>query len=221
VLLDLDAGELDDETEALWSMFDILNVACGGHAGDAMSMDRIARFAQRGKPELGAHPSYPDRAGFGRHTMALDPVVLQAIVGEQCDSLAQIARRHGLVGGYVKPHGALYHDATASAPIAEAALRGAIDVLGKNVIAIGPPRGALAEAASLLGIRYLREGFADRAMRPDGTLVPRSEPGALITEPALAAAQAATLRDVDVLCVHGDTPGALDIARAVREAIGG
>jgi UPF0271 protein len=221
VLLDLDAGELDDETEALWSVFDILNVACGGHAGDAMSMERIAKFAQRGKPELGAHPSYPDRAGFGRHTMALDPVVLQAIVGEQCDALAQIARRHGLVIGYVKLHGALYHDANASAPIAEAALRGAIDVLGKNVIAIGPPRGALAEAAATVGVRYLREGFADRTMRPDGTLVPRSEPGALITDPARAAAQAASLRDVDVLCVHGDTPGALDIARAVREAIGG
>jgi UPF0271 protein len=221
VLLDLDAGELDDETETLWGMFDILNVACGGHAGDARSMERIAKFAERGRPELGAHPSYPDRAGFGRHTMALDPMVLQAIVGEQCDAFAQIARRHGLRVGYVKPHGALYHDAIASAPIAEAALRGAIDVLGKNVIAIGAPRGAFAEAASILGIRYLREGFADRAMRPDGSLIPRSEPDALITDPARAAAQAASLRDIDVLCVHGDTPGALDIARAVREAVGG
>src|SRR5439155_19070206 len=136
----LDAGERDDETEELWALFDILNVACGGHAGDTISMERIARFAAHARPKLGAHPSYPDKAGFGRHTMALDPTTLAAIVSEQCDALAVVARRHGLRVAWVKPHGALYHDATASAPLAEAVLRGAIDVVGKDVAVIGPPR---------------------------------------------------------------------------------
>jgi len=137
-------------------------------------------------------------------------------VTEQCLRLAAIARDHGLRVEWVKPHGALYHDAAADDVLADAVLAGARAALG-DIIVIGPPRGALARAP-----RYLREGFADRRTRPDGTLVPRTEPGALIEDPAAAAARARMLvREVDTICVHADTPNALAIAGAVREAIDG
>lgn len=221
MLLNLDAGEHDDEPEELWAMFDVLNVACGGHAGDDASMERVARFVAAHPPmRLGAHPSYPDRAGFGRTTLAIEPAVLRGAIAEQCARLAAIARRHGLAVASVKLHGALYHDANRDPQLAALALDAIAGALGEVAI-VGPERGAWADAARARGLAYLREGFADRARRADGSLVPRREPGALITEPAAAAAQArALVGTVDTLCVHADTPGALAIARAVREAVG-
>ncbi len=238
-LLNLDAGELPDETEELWALFDLLNIACGGHAGDASSMARVIAFCAaasagpaRSPPLLppsahprtrpGAHPSYPDRAGFGRRALHTPAPALAASIAEQCAALDAIARAHGLAIEHIKPHGALYHDAAASAPLAHALLDGASQALGRPFTVIGPPRGALLEAATARGLAYLREGFADRARRPDGSLVPRSQPGALVTDPAAAAAQALALAasgDIDTLCVHADTPGSLAIARAVRAAL--
>ena len=217
MLLDLDAGESAEETEELWRLADILAVACGGHAGDEASMERVVRFcAARGRA-IGAHPSYPDRAGFGRTTMAIDEAALRTAVGGQCAALAAIARRHGVDVAWVKPHGALYHDAAAHDAIARAVVRGAVDALGE-VVVIGPPEGALRRAA----VGYLREGFADRGTRADGTLIPRGEPGALVTDPGAAAARVAALAGrADVICVHADTPGAVAIARAVRGALDG
>lgn len=222
--LSLDAGEHDEEPEELWALFDVLHIACGGHAGDATSMGRVVAFCARREPPIivGAHPSYPDRAGFGRRTIAIGTAALATAVTEQCAALAAIARAHGLAVTSVKAHGALYHDATASEPIARAVIRGAIDALGSEISMTGAPRGALHDVAAELGVRYLREGFADRAMRADGTLVPRTDPGALLLEPALAAAQARRLAsEVETICVHADTPGAFAIARAVREAVHG
>jgi len=222
VFLNLDAGELPDETEQLWALFDVVNVACGGHAGDAASMARVAAFCASSGVRLGAHPSYPDRDGFGRRSMEIDPAALRDAVAEQCRDLAAIAAARELRIGWVKPHGALYHDAAAREPLARAVLEGATAALGRAFVVIGPPTGALRETAAALDLGYAREGFADRRMRGDGSLVPRSEPDALITDPAAAAAQAARLAaQVDTLCVHGDTPGALAIARAVREAVDG
>ena len=219
MLLELDAGERHDETEELWSLFDVLNVACGGHAGDEASMTRIAVFcAGRVRPRIGAHPSYPDREGFGRRTIAIGEDALAHTVERQCAALVKIAREVR----WMKPHGALYHDAAAQPPLASAVIRGAVTALGKGFAVIGPPGGALRDAAAAAGLPYLREGFADRRMRRDGSLVPRSEPDALIGEPARAAEQARMLAsEVDAMCVHGDTPGALAIARAVREALRG
>jgi UPF0271 protein len=219
MLLNLDAGERDDESEELWALFDVLNVACGGHAGDAGSMARLVRFGARTGVRIGAHPSYPDRDGFGRRSLELAPAELTAAIAGQCEALLAIARQHGVAVTSIKPHGALYHDAAASKLIADAVLRGAIDVLGRTTRVIGPPRGALRTAAEQDGLTYLREGFADRGLRPDGGLVARGQPGDLITDPAAAAAQARSLRDVETICVHADTPGAVAIARAVREAI--
>jgi UPF0271 protein len=248
VILQLDAGELPDESEVLWSLFDVLAIACGGHAGDASSMARVVAscaghlLPEPGSPpgpaspqkppiprfhpsrsRVGAHPSYPDRANFGRLSLDLSPAALAASIAEQCAALAAIARAHELAVDWVKPHGALYHDAAAHEPIARALLDGACSALGDHFTVIGPPRGALRDAAESRGLGYAREGFADRGRRPDGSLIPRGEPGALITDRVAAAAQArALLRsgEVDAICVHADTPGALAIARAIRTTLG-
>jgi 5-oxoprolinase (ATP-hydrolysing) subunit A len=221
-LMNLDAGEHPDEPEELWALFDVLNIACGGHAGDAASMERVVRWCVASGCAIGAHPSYPDRPGFGRRTLAIEPAALAATVAEQCAALAEIARRHGRRVEYVKPHGALYHDAAASDAIARSILGAVADTLGDAIVVIGPVAGALREAARERGLRYASEGFADRRMREDGSLVPRTEPGALLTEPAEAAAQArAIAARVDTICVHADTPGSLAIAGAVHKALHG
>jgi UPF0271 protein len=232
--LNLDAGERADETDEFWALADLLSCACGGHAGDAASMDRVAAFCARSSVKLGAHPSYPDRTGFGRMsplegssgaaraTRAREVAAIVApAVFEQCRALSAAARRRGVTVVAVKPHGALYHDATAHPVIAEVIVRAAVDALGRDVVVIGPPRGALHDEARRRHLSYAREGFADRRLRADGTIVPRNEPGAVIDDPAAAVDQArAVAASVDTICVHGDTPGADRIARAVREALG-
>jgi len=222
-LLNLDAGEREDESEELWSLFDLLAVACGGHAGDEGTMDRVVGFCARAGIAVGAHPSYPDREGFGRRSMAptIAPDAIADAIRAQCAALEEVAQRHGVTVRAVKPHGALYHDAAGDQTIADAVLRGALDVFGRDVTVIGPPRGELRALAEGDGLRYAREGFADRRMRADGSLVPRGEPDALITDPRAAAAQARALKDVEAICVHADTPNAIAIARAVREALRG
>ncbi len=203
----------------------MLAIACGGHAGDADSMARVIECAVRRGIEIGAHPSYVDREGFGRRSLAIEPAELTDQVFAQCAALAGVAAAHGARVTLVKPHGALYHDASHDAPRAAAVIDGAVRALGAIAL-IGPswgaPSNALRDAAESRGLRYLREGFADRARRPDGSLVPRGEPGALLADPAVAAAQARALaHQVDTICVHGDSPGALAIARAVRAALRG
>ncbi|HEX8789328.1 MAG TPA: 5-oxoprolinase subunit PxpA [Polyangiaceae bacterium] len=222
MLLDIDLGELPDEPEALYACAHLANVACGGHAGDDASMRRAVALCIANGTLVGAHPSYPDRAGFGRQAMQMAPADLRVSVAEQCARLRDVAREAGVALGYVKAHGALYHAARADADVARALLGGAIDALGSAVTIVGPPAGELLGAATRAGVRYAREGFADRATRPDGTLVPRGEPGALVTDPAAAARRAIELAAAggfDAICCHGDTPGAVTIARAVREAL--
>lgn len=210
--LNLDAGELDSETEALWSLFDVLACACGGHAGDMASMTRVAQFCARTGIRLAAHPSYPDREGFGRRSIAVTD--LSAVLAGQIATLATVGHAAGVGLVAVKPHGALYHDAARDPVIADAVLA------ASDVPIIGPPSGALHDAARRIGRAYLREGFADRRLHADGSLVARSEPDALITDPSRAAQQALQL-DVDTICIHADTPNAIDIARAVRAALQG
>src|SRR4051794_18914942 len=122
-LLNLDAGEHADEPEELWAMFDVLNIACGGHAGDAASMARVVQFCVTAPCGIGAHPSYPDRANFGRVSLAIEPAALAAAIAEQCGALADIAHAHGRAVTYVKPHGALYHDASADPALARELVR--------------------------------------------------------------------------------------------------
>ena len=220
MLLNLDAGEHDSEPEALWALADVLAVACGGHAGDERSMAKLANFCVSHKIGLGAHPSYPDRANFGRVSLQIAPKDLMFAIEQQCMALELAASQAGATIGWVKPHGALYHDASRDRALADAFLLGVRAVFGTNVAIIGPPSGPLRDAA-LADFHYLREGFADRGTNPDGSLIPRGQPGALITDPALAVDRARELVGrVDTICIHADTPQALDIAQAVRKAIG-
>jgi UPF0271 protein len=185
-------------------------------------MRRAVALCNAHGTHVGAHPSYPDRAGFGRRPMEMATGDLRASVAEQCARLRDVARESGAALAYVKAHGALYHAARADAGVASALLDGAIDALGAGITVVGPPAGELLALATRAGVRYAREGFADRATRPDGTLVPRGEPGALVTDPAAAAKRALELAAAggfDAICCHGDTPGAVAIARAVRDAL--
>jgi UPF0271 protein len=222
VLLNIDLGELDGEPEELYRLAHIANVACGGHAGDDASMRRALELCLRYGTSVGAHPSFPDRAGFGRAPMAMSHEALRATVAEQCRRLAELAAAAGARVAFVKAHGALYHAAREDEGMAAAVLGGAVAALGKEVTVIGPPSSAVAAVAAREGVPFAREGFADRATRPDGTLVPRGQPGAVITDPEAAASRAALLArtiQVDTICVHGDTPGAVAVAAAVRRAL--
>lgn len=218
VRLNIDVGELPDEPAELYPLAHLVNVACGGHAGDPVSMRQSVRLAEGAGCLIGAHPSYPDRAGFGRVSQPLTGAALRAAVREQCAAL----RGTGATVHHVKAHGALYHDADRDPERAGALLDGAIDALGK-VVVVGPARGAVAAAAAARGLVFLVEGFADRGVGPDQRLLPRGSPGALLTDPVAAAARASALvraRQVDTVCVHGDTAGAVAIARAVRAVLG-
>ncbi|AKF08179.1 5-oxoprolinase subunit PxpA [Sandaracinus amylolyticus] len=220
-LLNVDAGEMESEPEALWAIAHALNVACGGHAGDARSMERVLRACREHHVRAGAHPSYPDREGFGRRRIALATEALETSIAAQCRALRVVAERVGIAIEHAKLHGALYHDAAKDPSIAAACVRAIRAELGPVAI-LGPGDSALEHAARGAGGSYEREGFADRGMRADGSLIPRGQPGALIEDPVRAAGQAralATSGDVDTICVHGDTPGALAIARAVRETL--
>ena len=221
VWLNVDLGELPDEPEELYACAHVANVACGGHAGDDSSMRRAIALCAAHGAALGAHPSYPDRDAFGRRRLAMAPDDLRRSLGEQCARLGALAREAGAAVAFVKPHGALYHDGRDDDATAEAIVLGARQALGAVTI-VGPARGALVKAAARATLAFAREGFADRAAREDGSLVPRGEPGALLLDPSAAADRAATLAaggDVDTICVHGDTPGAVAIARAVRGAL--
>lgn len=224
VELNVDLGELPDEPEALYALATVANVACGGHAGDEATMRRATLRAAASGTRLAAHPSYPDREGFGRRTIAMRPAELYESVVEQCVALARVAAERGLEVRLVKPHGALYHDAAKDPVVAAALLDGALSALPDGPAIVGPPAGALADGARARGLAYVREGFADRRYDDAGGLVPRSRPDALLAEPAAAAEQALRLARAgacETICVHGDSPGAVAIARAVRDALDG
>jgi UPF0271 protein len=220
VWLNIDAGETALETAELWSLAQGLSIACGGHAGDEGSMDRVLSSCARTGARAGAHPSYEDREGFGRRALAMDPGELRASIARQCARLRARADRIGVRVSYVKPHGALYHAAQSDRQVADAVVLGAKESLGP--VAIVAQGGRLREATEAAGLAFLVEAFADRGVLPDGTtLIPRGEPGALVTDPLVAASNARRLMtSVDTICVHGDTPGAIAIARAVREVLG-
>jgi UPF0271 protein len=219
--LNVDAGELPDEPAELYALAHAVSIACGGHAGDERSMERVLRECARAGTRAGAHPSYEDREGFGRRDLAVKPNVLGASVEAQCGRLAEVARACGVTLSHVKAHGALYHAANRDPEVARVVVEAARKALGATLV-VGPPEGELRRAAAAAGLAFAREGFADRAMRTDGSLVPRGEPGAVIEDVAAARAQAKALvasGQFDTLCVHGDSRAALAIARAVRSEL--
>ncbi|HSP77828.1 MAG TPA: carboxyltransferase domain-containing protein, partial [Myxococcaceae bacterium] len=167
-------------------------------------------------------PSYEDRENFGRKELRVAPEVLRAQVAAQCARLAGLASELGVPVRYAKPHGALYHAANREPALARAVVDGVVEALGPGVTVLGPGAGALREVAREAGLAYAREGFADRGTLPDGSLIPRGQPGAVISNPAVArenALRLATSGTVDTLCVHGDSPGAVELAREVRSVL--
>jgi UPF0271 protein len=237
--LNADAAEsygawvLGDDT-ALLSQVTSINVACGFHAGDPSVIRQTIRLAAKAGVRVGAHPGYPDLQGFGRRSMALAPGEIEDLVLYQVAALLGIARAEGVRLAHVKPHGALYNQAASDATRARAVAR-AVASLEPRLMLVGLAGSELMEAGAGAGLRVLAEAFADRAYLPDGSLAPRHLTGAVIQDPGLVAERALGIaRDgrvrsldgdsdvavrADTLCIHGDTPGAADLARAVRAAL--
>ncbi len=199
-----------------------LNADVGeGGAGDAGTMAAACAAAARNGVALGAHPGFADRVGFGRREQVIGLAELGILLGDQTRALRAVADAAGVPIRHVKPHGALYHFLNREA--AHALLFAETwRALAPGAALVGPPAGALREAAKIAGVRHVAEGFIDRAYRADGSLVPRGEPGAVLHEVAEAVAQALALARagrVETLCVHGDGPDAVDLLKAARAAL--
>lgn len=235
--LNADLGETVDgvptgDDHAMFAVVSSASLSCGGHAGDDAAMRAAVRRAAATGVAVGAHPSYPDRAGFGRTRLAVDEAELRASLDAQLAALVVA----GADIRYVKPHGALYHavrDEPAHARALVDAVSGLSTALGRAVPILGLD-GLIAAEAAHAGLPFLREAFLDRGYLPDAALVPRGVPGALLHDPRQVADRAVRLaRDgvveavdgtlIDTgavsLCVHGDSPGAVEMARAVRRAL--
>jgi len=217
--LNCDMGELADVEleEALMRSVTSANVACGGHAGDAATMERTVRLARQYGVAVGAHPGYPDRANFGRVEMPLSAEQIARAVAGQIRALADIAGELT----HVKPHGALYNVAAKDAGVARAIGEG-VALVGGELVLVGLAGSAMLEVWREMGFRVAAEGFADRRYEPNGSLRSRQFADALITDPEQAAAQALRLAregGAETICVHSDTPGSVRILAAVSEAL--
>jgi 5-oxoprolinase (ATP-hydrolysing) subunit A len=236
--LNADLGEgfgvwrLGDD-EALISLVTSANVACGFHAGDPATMRRVCARAAEAGVAVGAQVSYRDLAGFGRRFIDVEPGELADDVLYQLAALDGIARASGTRVSYVKPHGALYN-ATVADEDQAGAVAAAVASYGGRLPVLGLPGSALLRAADAVGLATVREGFADRGYTAAGTLVPRRKPGALVPDPATVAERAVRMAvdgevvavdgtrvrlEVESVCVHGDTAGAVELAAAVRTAL--
>jgi 5-oxoprolinase (ATP-hydrolysing) subunit A len=220
-----DAAMLDIVTSA--------NVACGFHAGDPSTLRRVCHAAAERNVAIGAQVSYPDLVGFGRRFIDIEPDELRDAVLYQLGALDAFAQVAGTGVAYVKPHGALYH-ACITHPQQAEAVAAAAHEYDPSLAVLGAPGSPLLAVADALGMEPVPEAFADRAYRSDGTLLPRTETGSVLTDPAAVAARAvaiATERQVIAvdgspvavqarsICIHGDTPGAVALARAVRTGL--
>lgn len=220
--LNLDLGELPDESEEFYSLATVVNVACGGHAGDAASMRRAIDLAKDAGVRVVAHPSYADREGFGRRARFSDPATTRDVVEAQLARLRAIADEAGVAVLGVKPHGALYHDVSNDLELAVAVLDASRAALPGLVSVVGTANTTFEELARSRGYAFEREGFADRRYDALLTLVPRTRPDALLEDAPSCVAQALMLARVgkfDTLCMHGDSPNALEHVRAVRAAL--
>ncbi len=238
--MNCDMGELpehisDGTQEALMRSITSVNIACGGHAGDAQTMATTIQQALRYKLAIGAHPGYSDRANFGRIELNLSPEEVADSVYAQVRTLAEVAARYHANITHVKPHGALYNQAVRNSQLARAIASG-VARWSQHVVLVGLAGSPMLDVFDDAGFPIAAEAFADRRYEPDGTLRSRKHPDALIHDPAEAAQQAVTIvqgkgiaRDgsevalhADTLCIHSDTPGspkiAAEVARTLREA---
>ena len=209
------------------------SIACGFHAGDPAVMRHTVRMAVEAGVSIGAHPGFPDLAGFGRREMSIEPRDITDLVLYQIGAMSAIAKAEGASLRHVKPHGALYNMSVRRADIAVAIAR-ATASFDADLVLVGLPGSELLSAGSGLGLRVAAEAFADRSYEGDGSLTPRHLTDAVLSEPGRAAERAVRMvrdgqvvaRDgstfsvkVDTICVHGDTPAAAQLASAVRTAL--
>jgi UPF0271 protein len=217
------------DDEALLAQVSSCNIACGFHAGDPLTMQRTVASALARGVAVGAHPSLPDLVGFGRREMRVAADELHAMTLYQCAALDGFVRAAGARLQHVKPHGALYGMLARDAQLASAFVA-AVAALDRSLAIYGPPHGAVREAAAAAGLRYLREGFADRGYLADANLVARDRPGAMLEvdaarsqglklargEPIDAVDGSVLHLSIETLCLHGDGAEALALARALR-----
>lgn len=231
--LNADLGEGVGDDAAMMGIVSSANIACGGHAGDAATMRAALEAARARGVSAGAHPGYEDRANFGRVVVPMEARDIAALVARQAGALADMAAGLGLRLSHVKAHGALYNLAAVDAGVSRAVCDG-IRAVDPGLACLCLSGSVTERVARDAGLRVMAEVFADRAYRPDGTLVPRSEPGAVIHDPQAVVARvldmlgqgAITAVDgtrlplaMDSICLHGDTPGAVALARALRHGI--
>jgi UPF0271 protein len=221
--LNCDMGELDDAAHeaALMGYITSANIACGGHAGDAQTMERTARLAMERGVRIGAHPGYPDRENFGRLEIAMTAEAIADTVYAQIARLDDVVRGLGGTIVHVKPHGALYNVAVRDGGVARAIANGVARWNPRTTL-FGLAGSPMLDVWREMGMTVAGEAFADRRYEPDGTLRSRKFPDALITNPQEAAAQAARFAReglAETICVHGDTPGSVEILKACREAL--
>lgn len=212
------------------------NIACGFHAGDPGVMNRTVKLAKENGVGVGAHPGYPDLAGFGRRNMDCTPDEVRDDVIYQISALRGFCALHGVILQHVKPHGSLYNMCVGNEPLSRAVAE-AIAAVDRSLLWVtlgGAQAGVAQKIADATGIRVVFEAFPDRAYTPDGKLAPRKLPGAVITDPKLAAEQALRMAKegrviatdgtgidmaVHTLCVHGDNPSAVDHVRTIRQML--
>ena len=219
--------------EQILALIGSANLACGFHAGDPLVMRKTLRLAKRNTVSIGAHPAYPDLQGFGRRRMTIPADELEAIILYQIGALAGLARAEGTSVTHVKPHGALSNMACESDKIAETVTR-AIKAHDTDLILLAPALSALSAAGKAAGLKVVQEIFADRAYLDDGQLVPRSRPDAMIHGAEAALAHVETMleegalicasgkrlpTEIGSICVHGDGPDAVEIARHLNKAL--
>lgn len=235
--LNSDMGERETPEELaqdaqLMPLITSVNIACGGHAGSPMLMRRTAQLAAENNVAIGAHPGFCDPANFGRREQLMPLNSLMAVVAQQIETLAEILAREGLRLIHVKPHGAMYNMASRDADIAQALVR-AVKSVDSGLIMFARAGSELVQAAVDAGLGVAREAFTDRAYRANGDLVPRSDPGAVLTTEEMVRRQLHLLMQgsvisitglpvpilADTICIHSDTPRAGDLTRMIRHEL--
>jgi UPF0271 protein len=217
--LNADLGEGYPFDAQLMPLISSANIACGGHAGNADSIRATVRLAHQHNVRIGAHPSYPDREGFGRKSMTLTPSQLVFSLTAQLWAIKAVSIEEGVSVAYVKPHGALYNDAARDPELARQIAQ-LIREIDSDLALMGLAGSELVKAGREAGLQVIEEGFADRAYLPDGSLMPRDQLGAVLEQIDNVVVQALALSQrVDSLCLHGDNPEALVQAQAIRDAL--
>ena len=235
--LNADMGEFNDDNSAateaaLMDHITSCSIACGGHAGNDDTMKVTVERARHANVSIGAHPAYPDREGFGRRSLGFEPGLLLQSLIEQIEDLKKVLQAHGLKLNHVKPHGALYNDAAKDGALADIVLA-AVKEACADAILVGPPGSCVEKAATAANQRFAAEGFVDRLYLPTGALTPRSMEGAIIADIEERAKQAVAIAshtplqletetlqiEAQTLCIHSDSPGAVETALAVKNAL--